>query len=229
MLLPECLRFGAVPAIPEPLFPDDDGLSDPGVLLALKGSDQELIDALRGKRLYVAVLSQLVSTNADGGEKESEMALALLAYQGAKALPVFTSLAALETWRADARPVQVVAEAAALQALTDEMVGIIIDGDRALTGRALRALIFNFPLIDVYQDPVVEQALDAAIAPHDQIVTAWLEESAEVDATINLLIPTVHSEDASRIAGAVASWMASDPNVRLRTSKGFDVQVVTAR
>lgn len=218
-----------MPAIPEPLFPHDDGLADPDILGALDADDQSLISALRSKRLYVAVVSHLVSTHDDGGEKESEMALALISFEGRNALPVFTSLEALMQWRSDARPVQVVAEAAALQAITDDMVGLLIDGKRALTGPALRALVFDFPLLPVHQDPAVEAALDAAIAPHEEVVTAWLDVGQEVDAVINLLIPSVHSEDASRIAGAVAAWMAADPNVRLRTSKGFDVQVVTAR
>lgn len=215
--------------IPEPLFPDDDGLADPQVLAALTGPDQELVSVLRGKRLYVAVVSSLISRDEKGGEKESEMALALLDFDGRNALPVFTSMEALTSWRSDARPVQVLAEAAGFQAISDRMMGLIIDGHRALIGSALNALVFDFPLTAVHQDRVVEQALEAAIAPHEEIVTAWLDASEEVDAVITLLIPSLHHEEASRIAGAVASWMASDPNVRLRTSKGFDVQVVTAR
>lgn len=215
--------------IPEPLFPDDDGLADPQILAALGSPDQELVSALRGKRLYVAVVSTLISRDEQGSEKESEMALALLDFGGRSALPVFTSMESLISWRSDARPVQVLAEAAGFQAISDQMMGLIIDGHRALTGTALHALVFDFPLTAIHQDPVVEQALEAAIAPHEEIVTAWLDDSEEVDAVITLLIPSLHHEEASRIAGAVASWMASDPNVRLRTNKGFDVQVVTAR
>lgn len=218
-----------MPLIPEPLFPDDNGLADPEVLAAIDSDDQTLINALRGKRLYVAVLSHLVSVDEHGGEKESEMALALLSFEGRSALPVFTSLEALTSWRSDARPVQVLAEAAALQAVSDDMVAMLVDAKRPLTGRSLRALVFDFPLMAVHQDPVVEAALQTAIELHEEIVTAWLDQSDEVDAVINLLIPLQHQSEASRVAGAVASWMASDPNVRLRTSRGFDVQVVTAR
>lgn len=218
-----------MPAIPQPLIPDDDGTANPQLLIALSGTDQELVDALRGQRLFVAVLSNLISKNDDGSEKESEMSLAVISHDGATALPVFSSIDALSSWRRDARPVQVLAEAAALQAVTDEMAAIIIDNHRVLTGPALRALVFDFPLLPIAQDPIVEAALQAAIAPHEEVVTAWLDASDDVDATVNLLIPTIHSESASRVASAVASWLAADPQVRLRTTKGFDVQVVTAR
>lgn len=217
------------PLIPEPLFPGDDGLADPAVLAALEASDQELVQALKGTRLYVAVIAQLLSTDAEGKEKESEMALAIVQQGSHSLLPVFTNIAALSRWRSDARPVQVLAEAAGLQTLTDDMAGLLIDQVRTLTGPALRALVFDFQLLPVAQDPIVEQALEAAIALHDEIVTAWMEPSEDVDAVVNLLIPTMYSDDAARVAGAVASWLAADPNVRLRTSKGFDVQVVTAR
>lgn len=217
------------PVIPEPLFPGDDGSADPALLAALGEQDGVLVSALKGKRLFVAVIAQLVSTDDEGKEKESDMALAILKQHDQTFLPVFTDVSGLLQWRSDARPVQVLAEAAALQAFTDEMTGLLIDQHRALTGPALRALIFDFPLVPISQDPVVEQALEAAIALHEEIVTAWMEPGDEVDAVVNLLIPTLHSEHASRVAGAVASWLAADPNLRLRTSKGFDVQVVTAR
>lgn len=215
--------------IPQPLFPDDDGLADPTLIAALDSEDQELISALRGKRLFVAVLAHLVSVDESGAEKESEMSLAVLNHDGSSALPVFTSIDSLMSWRSDARPVQVLAEAAGLQALSDDMAALIIDNKRVVSGRALRALVFDFPLIPIWQDPVVESALASAIAPHEEVVTAWLDQSQEVDAVVNLLIPTIHGDSASRIASAVASWLADDPVVRLRTSKGFDVQVVTAR
>lgn len=218
-----------MPAIPQPLFPDDDGRASPEVLAVLDGTDQELIDALRGKRLFVGVISNLLGVNDDGSEKESEMALAVLSHKDSTALPVFTSIESLMSWRPDARPVQVLAEAAAMQAITEEMSALVIDARRTLEGPPLRALVFDFPLVPVHQDPVVEAALEAAIAPHDEVVTAWLDQSDDVDAVVNLLIPTISSESASRVASAVASWLAADPNVRLRTSKGFDVQVVTAR
>lgn len=218
-----------MPTIPQPLFPNDDGRANPKVLSALLESDQELVEALKGQRVFVAVLSQLISSDDTGGEKESEMALAVLSHEGSRALPIFTSIDALKNWREDARPVHVLAEAAGLQAITDEMSALIIDNTRVLGGPALRALVFDFPLVPVAQDPVVEAALEAAIAPHEEVVTAWLDVSDDVDATVNLLIPSLHSESASRVASAVAAWMAADPNVRLRTSKGFDVQVVTAR
>lgn len=215
--------------IPQPLFPDDDGLANPVVIAALGADDQELINALRGQRLFVAVIANLLSVDEHGAEKESEMSLAVLSHEGSTALPTFTSINALTSWRSDARPVQVLAEAAGLQAISDDMAAIVIDNKRTLTGRALRALVFDFPLVPIWQDTVVESALASAIAPHEEVVTAWLDQSDDVDAVVNLLIPTIHGDSASRIASSVASWLADDPAVRLRTSKGFDVQVVTAR
>lgn len=218
-----------MPQIPQPLFPDDDGTADPEVIKALDAEDDVLVNALRGKRVFVAVVSHLVSSNESGGEKESEMALALLAKQEKSVLPIFTSINALTEWRADARPVQVLAEAAGLQALHDDLVGVVVDRSRELSGRALRALVFDFPLIPIHQDPVVESALQAAIDPHEEVVTAWMSESDDVDAVVSLLIPSLMEKESQRVASAVASWLAADPQVRLRSVRGFDVQVVTAR
>lgn len=218
-----------MPAIPQPLFPDDDGTANPHVLAAFSEDDAHFVEALRSTRVFVPVVAQLLATNDDGSEKESEMALALLQHGERRVLPAFTSIDSLQSWRSDARPVGVAVEAAALQALHDDMLGVLIDGSRLISGPALNAIIFDFPLTAVHEDPLVEQSLESAIALHEEVVTAWLSPAEEVDAVINLLIPTRHHENAPKIARAVAQWLADDPNVRLRTSKGFDVQVVTAR
>jgi hypothetical protein len=77
----------------------------------------------------VALLGE-TGTNADGleTEKTSEMATVLLTGQdGRQALLAFTSVAALEAWRPDARPVPVAAVVAARSAVQDGAAALLLD------------------------------------------------------------------------------------------------------
>ena len=90
-------------------FPGDDGSADPALLAALEGGDLVAITrAWAPTRAMVPIVAVL-------GEDE------------AKVLPVFTSVAALQTWNAEARPVPVEAARAAQAAVVEECPRVVID------------------------------------------------------------------------------------------------------
>ena len=107
---------------------------------SLTGSGRERVEAearvvavLAGSRVFapvVAELGELADPGAGGvaGDKSADMALALLTQpDGSRGLPLFTDLAALTAWRADARPVPVPAEQAALSGVQEECDVLVLD------------------------------------------------------------------------------------------------------
>ncbi|WP_309080160.1 SseB family protein [Zhihengliuella sp.] len=119
-------------------FDDDDGLTDAGYAAALadlvagRGSEEAVIASLATARVFVPVVASL----AEGGigehgfaeDKEADMALVTIkAPDGRSALPVFTSVAALQAWHPEARPVAVFAPRAALSAVQEEAQLLVVD------------------------------------------------------------------------------------------------------
>jgi SseB protein N-terminal domain len=92
----------------------DTGEADPAVnavLLAYaagEATEHALLTAVAASRLLVPVVAVLAEANADGTEKQTEMALpTLVGNDGRTAAIAFTSTDTLRKWRADARPVPV--------------------------------------------------------------------------------------------------------------------------
>lgn len=119
-------------------FDDDDGEPDAGYLEAIAalkagtGTEKTVHEALAHARLFVPV----VATLAEGGigeqgfveDKESDMALVTIqAPDGRPALPVFSSVALLQAWHREARPVAVYAPRAALSAAAEKAQLLVID------------------------------------------------------------------------------------------------------
>jgi hypothetical protein len=88
----------------------DDGKADPELAAVLAAGDLgRLPSAFAKARLFVAVEPRMVEADPDtGADKISEMVLVTLRRpDGTTAVPAFTSVAALTTWRSSARPVPV--------------------------------------------------------------------------------------------------------------------------
>jgi len=115
-----------------PAAPDDDGRVDPAYAAAVAAGDRErLLAALLESRLLVPVVAL---PGEDGSD--AEMAVpALVAADGARALPVFSSYDELRAWRADARPVPMAGARVVAGAVAEGYDGIVVDvaGERALT------------------------------------------------------------------------------------------------
>lgn len=153
-------------------FEDDDGAADPALVAALGAGDAELMAALSGARLLVAVVAEASETveSASGHTADVgvDMALVtLVAPDGRRALPAFTSLAALARWDAGARPVPVLADRMAQAAIAESCDAVVLD--LADAGRELRpsqvwALAMRRTWLPPHEDPFVADAVAAALA-----------------------------------------------------------------
>jgi SseB protein N-terminal domain len=103
----------------------DVGAADPALVAALASADPaRILPLLETARLLVAV----VALAGDEHASEGEMALAMLESAGGeRALPAFTSLAALTSWNAQARPVPRSAGEVIAYALAEALEAVIID------------------------------------------------------------------------------------------------------
>lgn len=116
----------------------DDGSADPTLLDALtrfragEGSQVEVVDAFRSAR----VLVPLIAEKGDEGvgptgltvDKTQELSIVTVAApDGRKVQPVFSSVTAMQTWDATARPIPVEAVRAALAASAEGTDLIVLD------------------------------------------------------------------------------------------------------
>jgi hypothetical protein len=161
-------------------FRDDDGSADPAAAAALSafaagtGSEHAALLALAAARLLVPVLAEAPPAaarpepvSAAAGEKSSDLALpTLVGRDGRRALPVFTSLAALARWQPSARPVP--ADSAQVwRAAAEDSCAVIIDVagpvPLAVEGARLTALAEGSPVPPPHEDPDVQAEVEAAI------------------------------------------------------------------
>lgn len=114
-------------SLAEPAFPGDDGSVDPALAPVL--GDRDAVLAVLGEaRVFVPIVAVLGERASNGGDKNADMAAVLMTgADGRQALLAFTSVAALETWNPQARPVPVHGQAAAQSALAESASAIVLD------------------------------------------------------------------------------------------------------
>jgi hypothetical protein len=125
-------------------FDQDDGTADNAYTDALSaliggtGSEADVVRALATARVFVPIVAQLAEEEASAhglaADKQADMALVTVqAPDGRRALPVFTSITALEAWHSGARPVAVYAARAALSAVAEKAELLVVDPGAELT------------------------------------------------------------------------------------------------
>jgi len=167
---------------PSSPFAHDDGAAAPAVAAALaaladgSGSLAGVVAALAGTRVLVPVLAELEVADLvvhDGHEhtvdKEASAGIvALQAPDGRRALPVFSSVAAMSAWRPDARPVPTDVARAALSAVQEGWEVVVLDAGgpvRVLLPRpAVWALAKQEPWTPAVHGGTVDQDVAAAVA-----------------------------------------------------------------
>jgi len=116
---------------PQP-FAGDDGRADPRLVSALAaGGEEQLADALLSARVLVpvvAVVGDDPTRTGPTGDAHADMAVAtLVASDGRRALPVFSSVDALARWDPTARPVPAEGPRAALSAVSGDCDALVVD------------------------------------------------------------------------------------------------------
>ncbi|KRE43306.1 SseB family protein [Knoellia sp. Soil729] len=210
-------------------FEGDDGSAAPDVVAALTSQDPAaLMRALHGSRLLVPIVAEPVETATEGGltvDKQTDMAaVTLVAPDGERALPVFTSLASLAAWDAAARPVPVTS-ARAGQAAVSERCDVIVIDVAGPTTFALRpsmvwALAQEREWLAPHLDPFVETSVSRALALEPAVRGHRLEEGAP--ARRGILGLALELEDGlepaeiQQIATRVGERLATDGELRAR-------------
>ncbi len=235
-------------------FEGDDGSADPALIEVLAAARQDeagvypAYAALAGRRLLVPIVALLGETEAaetlgpDGGvlrrDKDSDMAVVtLVAPDGVKALPAFTSAAALAEWggRAgfpQARPIPVTVETAAAAALQEEAEVLLLDlggpGQFEISGSALRAFAQGRKPLPPAADPEVMDAVTRVLRGVPKLakvlVSARLGQAAE-DITVLALgfEPGTDPKPLESSLTEVARLITEDDLLRDRLSGGLQI------
>lgn len=119
-------------ALAAPAFPGDDGRIDPVLQLAIDAVDgiddsSEIIGALCTVRVFVPVIALLGEVPADGDKGADMAAVFMTGGDGRKALLAFSSVAAMQAWDPDSRPVPIFGHDAARAALDEDATALLLD------------------------------------------------------------------------------------------------------
>jgi hypothetical protein len=230
-------------------FEGDDGSAEPALIAALSAARRDeaalypAYAALSGRRVLVPVVAVLGESEAaetvgpDGvklrRDKDSDMAvITLVAGDGIKALPAFTSVGSLGEWAVkagypQARPIPVTMQTAAAAALQEQAAVLLLDlggpGQFEVAGSALRAFAQGRTPLPPAIDPEVMDAIKRVLSGVPEVArvldSARLGQAAE-DVTV-LALGFVAGTDAASLGEpmrVVAERIAADPLLRDRLS-----------
>lgn len=188
-------------------FAGDDGSVDPalGVALDAHGASpssqtmQAVVAALGAARVLVPVLAELEAgvTSEHGVEVDKEASAGVVALQapdGRRALPVFSSVATMTAWRADARPVPGFANRAALSAVQEDWALLVVDPGGPVTVLVPRPAVWALAqgrpwrpaVVDGTVDDEVREAVRAACLPAQHVVRADAEPGRTAEVAVVL-------------------------------------------
>lgn len=180
-------------------------------------TEHAVLTAVAASRLLVPVVAVLAEANADGTEKETEMALpTLIGRDGRKAVIAFTSTDTVRRWRADARPVPVPAARLWPAVAAEQADAVVIDvaGPVPLVveGARLRALASGAPPPFPHEDPDIRAQVAA-------VTDDFTLEPGSEEAELTITVKTQDLAAARAAAGAIAARLAP----RLRRGIAFRV------
>lgn len=156
-------------------YPTDTGLTEESVQRAFDSfsagdlAEEVLVDALRSTRVFAPVLAEVTHAEiTDEGlvsDKESDMALiSIQAPDGRRALPVFTSVDALTSWHASARPVAADMRKTCLAAVEDDNQLIVINPGSELTFVLRRPAVWAIAKAEEWVPSYKDAAVAAELA-----------------------------------------------------------------
>lgn len=215
-------------------FDGDLGAADVSLLAALDNPQDEtaLMRAVARARLLVPIVAAPREVD-DAGEpmaersshiRSTDMAVAMLiASDGQRAFPVFSSLATLSAWDATARPFPVSGSRAAQGAVTERCDVMLLDCGSAhecvLRPSMVWALAQQRVWLPAHTDPFVAQALVRATADEED-VTGCIGEGDPAGAGILRVVLSLRAGlDADRVqalATRIGERIATDGEARAR-------------
>lgn len=215
------------------LSADDDGTASPALTDALtrfrnrEAGEETVVDALREARLLVPLLAEL----GEGGhgehglaiDKSQELSIITVAGpDGRRVFPVFSSVAAMAAWDADARPVPADAIRIALAAAQDGTELVILDPAAAteygVRRPALWAIAQSVPWTPSYASRSVARAFEQSIATELAVLGVDLVAGdpearlagPELVVRLELVAGLTQAELDATLSRLAARWAASD-------------------
>lgn len=210
-------------------FDADTGEADPRLLAALDAplDERELFAAVSAARLLVPIVAEPAEVDESGDlvvEKQTDMAaVTLVAADGTRALPVFSSIEALAAWDGQARPVPVTAARAAQAAVTERCDVMVVDvaGPRtvALRPSMVWALAQQRHWMPAHEDDLVRRAVAAAVREQPQVVGHRLGPGDPGQGVLRIeleLVPGLTAQQVQDVATQVGERLATDGETRAR-------------
>ncbi len=232
------------PLPPAGPFAGDDGSADPAVAAALaslvagSGDLRTLQHALVATRVLVPIVAAPGEVDVDTGgravERSAHMStVTITGHDGRRALPVFTSLAALAAWDPQARPFPASAVDAARGAYEDGAEALLVDpsaaGAAVVEGAALLALAEGRPWLPPAEDPDLLAAVAEALRDVDGLAGWTAGPGAPVGGGDLLLTlrtdPAAGPRVAPEVARTAAERLAGIALLRARLDRGVDLAV----
>lgn len=211
---------------PTSRFAGDDGSADADLALALAERDagirrSAVVHALARARVLVPVVAHLEERDHDAegepaGEKSASAAMVTLETpDGRGAIPVFSSMAALRTWRPDARPIPVEAVRAALASVTDADGLLVVDPAGPVTVQVPRpavwALAQQRPWVPATDDPQVAARVQEVLGSLPEVVGTAVEPGGRTEVRIVLVLqPGLAREQVQQITQQAGALLAGD-------------------
>ncbi len=210
-------------------FDGDDGSAPPALTAALEQADPAaLMAALRDSRLLVPIVAEPVETATEGGltvDKQTDMAaVTLVAPDGERALPVFSSLEALAAWDPQARPVPVTSARAGQAAVSERCDVVVVDvagpRTRVLRPSMVWALAQERDWTPPHLDDFVASGVARAVAEEPAVVSHHVEEGQPpgqgVLGVVLELSDGLGADEVQQVATRVGERLATDGELRAR-------------
>ncbi|WP_347351105.1 SseB family protein [Intrasporangium sp.] len=225
-------------SIPTHGFGEDTGAAAPGLLEALNAMQEaptpesetaamRAVAAARWLVPVVAVATEVTEASGSAGrsDKRSEMAtVTLTAPDGSRALPMFSSLAALADWDPSARPVAVPAASAARAAVSEGCDVLVVDvacrHAVVLRPTMVWALAEQRAWQPSHLDAEVTGLVDRACAPEPIVRAHRLEAGEPAGAGVLRVVlgvrPGLPADEISALATRIGERIATDAAARAR-------------
>ena len=210
-------------------FDGDMGDADPNLLAALDDPQDEtaLMHAVAVARLLVPIVAAAAELDDSGElmvEKSTDMAVVtLISPDGQRALPVFSSVAALSAWDATARPSPVASSRAAQAAVSERCDVLLLDlgsgHELVLRPSMVWALAQQRAWLPAHTDPFVAQALSRATADEEDVIDCVGERDPGGAGILRVVMSLRAGLDAVRVqalATRIGEQVATDGEARAR-------------
>jgi hypothetical protein len=191
-----------------------------------------VVDAVRTSRFLIPLVAEAgdEGVNAEGLRVDKTQELAVVHVEGPDGqtvLPIFSSVAAMAAWRADARPVPADGLRAAASALLDNCDAVVIDAtsetEIVLRLPTLRAIAAQQPWTPPHADPQVEEQVGRAVGG-DPRISAFTLATGDAQASgfgHDLVIqvglePGLSSQDFTQLLADFSSRLSESPTLTER-------------